>query len=68
MLRAASTSTRERLEEILAERIMVLDGSMGALIYAHELDEEDYPRRAVRATTRPTSRTAPRSWSSPSRR
>src|ERR1039457_1144031 len=33
---------RERLEEILARRIMLLDGSMGALIYFHELDEEQF--------------------------
>ncbi len=37
-----STSTRDRLEEILAERILVLDGAMGALIYAHQPTEEDY--------------------------
>ncbi len=35
-------STRERLEEILSSRIMLLDGSMGALIYSHELDEEQF--------------------------
>jgi 5-methyltetrahydrofolate--homocysteine methyltransferase len=35
-------STREQLEEILSKRIMLLDGSMGALIYSHELDEEQF--------------------------
>ena len=29
------------LEEILSRRIMVLDGSMGALIYSYKLTEED---------------------------
>src|SRR3974377_1981283 len=29
------------LEEILSQRIMVLDGSMGALIYSYKLTEED---------------------------
>jgi len=33
---------RGRLEEILSRRIMVLDGSMGALLYTHELTEEDF--------------------------
>jgi 5-methyltetrahydrofolate--homocysteine methyltransferase len=37
-----NASTRERLEEILSRRIMLLDGSMGALIYSHELDEEQF--------------------------
>ena len=35
-------STRDQLEEILSSRIMLLDGSMGALIYSHELDEEQF--------------------------
>ncbi len=39
---ASSTSTRDALEEILAERIMVLDGSMGALIYSKGPDEAAY--------------------------
>jgi 5-methyltetrahydrofolate--homocysteine methyltransferase len=42
MLRLAQTTTREVLEEILDERIMVLDGSMGALIYALEPSDEQY--------------------------
>src|SRR3954463_14814101 len=33
--------THSRLEEILSRRIMVLDGSMGALIYSYSLTEED---------------------------
>src|SRR3954465_759952 len=33
--------THSRLEEILDRRIMVLDGSMGALIYSYNLTEED---------------------------
>jgi 5-methyltetrahydrofolate--homocysteine methyltransferase len=41
MLQAA-TSTRTILEELLAERILILDGSMGALIYARSPTEEDY--------------------------
>ena len=42
MLQAARVSTREALEEILAQRIMILDGSMGALLYSRDLQEEDY--------------------------
>src|SRR5512135_1302601 len=30
-----------QLEQILSERIMILDGSMGALIYSYKLKEED---------------------------
>ena len=33
--------SNERLQEILSRRIMVLDGSMGALIYTYKLEEED---------------------------
>ncbi len=33
---------RDQLEEILSRRIMLLDGSMGALIYSHELNEEQF--------------------------
>ncbi len=42
MLKSAQPTTRELLEEILAERIMIIDGSMGALIYALEPSEEQY--------------------------
>src|SRR3954454_23799010 len=34
--------TRALLEEILSERIMILDGAMGSMIYAHQPTEEDY--------------------------
>jgi len=39
---SASTSRRATLEELLAERILLLDGSMGALIYSQEPTEQDY--------------------------
>ena len=42
MAHATSTSTRDALDEILAERIMILDGSMGALIYSKSPDEAAY--------------------------
>ncbi len=42
MLKTIQATTREVLEEILAERIMILDGSMGALIYALEPSDEQY--------------------------
>src|SRR3954471_18925798 len=42
MIRVASNPLQDRLDEILAERIMVLDGSMGALIFSKEPKEEDY--------------------------
>ncbi len=39
------------LEEILSERIMVLDGAMGSMIYAHEPTEADY--RGARFASHP---------------
>src|SRR5947209_6354392 len=36
------TDPRALLEELLAERILVLDGSMGALIFSRGPTEEDY--------------------------
>jgi 5-methyltetrahydrofolate--homocysteine methyltransferase len=42
MLRPAYLSTRAVLEELLSQRILVLDGAMGALIYSHDPKEEDY--------------------------
>src|SRR5262245_50288317 len=42
MLMSAQRSTRDVLEELLAERILLLDGPMGALIYSREPQEEDY--------------------------
>jgi 5-methyltetrahydrofolate--homocysteine methyltransferase len=34
--------TRERLEELLARRILILDGAMGSLIQLHRLTESDF--------------------------
>src|SRR5436190_16608250 len=42
MLLSAQTDTRTVLEELIAERILLLDGSMGALIFSKEPTEEDY--------------------------
>src|SRR3954469_8059687 len=42
MLRPAYVSTRGLLEELLAQRILLLDGAMGTVIYAHEPQEKDY--------------------------
>jgi len=42
MLVPAFTSTRAVLEELMAQRILLLDGSMGAFIYARSPQEEDY--------------------------
>lgn len=42
MIRASAATTQDVLDEILAERILVLDGSMGALLFSKELKEEDY--------------------------
>jgi 5-methyltetrahydrofolate--homocysteine methyltransferase len=42
MSAAARTNAQALLQELLAERILLLDGSMGAYIYARRLEEEDY--------------------------
>src|SRR6266481_913669 len=36
------TSTGDALRELMAQRILLLDGSMGALLYAKNLVEADY--------------------------
>ena len=41
MATTENTNTREQLREILSRRIMILDGSMGALIYSYQLGEDD---------------------------
>src|SRR5262249_12887841 len=45
MPKTGTDDHRLRLEEILSRRIMLLDGSMGALIYSYDLKEEDYRGR-----------------------
>ncbi|WZO96393.1 methionine synthase [Isosphaeraceae bacterium EP7] len=40
--RSVHTSVREQLEEILAERLMILDGAMGTMIQTYNLVEEDF--------------------------
>src|SRR3954447_20627416 len=42
MQRPSHVSTRGLLEELLDRRILLLDGSMGALIYSRDPQEEDY--------------------------
>jgi 5-methyltetrahydrofolate--homocysteine methyltransferase len=53
MLISADTSTRAVLEELLAQRILVLDGSMGAFIYARGPQEEDYRGKRFRHHPKP---------------
>jgi 5-methyltetrahydrofolate--homocysteine methyltransferase len=53
MPNAAMTDTRARLEAILAQRIMILDGAMGTMIHAHKPTEEDYRGDRFRNHTRP---------------
>ncbi len=53
MLMPARRNPRDLLEELLSQRILVLDGSMGAFIYAKEPKEEDY--RGTRFRTHPKS-------------
>src|SRR5579862_4728990 len=37
-----ATNVRTRLEDLLARRILLLDGAMGTMIFAHNPTEEDY--------------------------
>ena len=42
------TETTSRLEQLLAERILVLDGAMGTMVHAAAIDRSGLSRRAVR--------------------
>src|SRR5437773_12170347 len=46
-------STEEVLRELLAQRILVLDGDMGTTIQAYGLSEEDFRGSRFRAHPRP---------------
>ena len=63
MLTTTRMSTREVLEELLAQRILLLDGSMGAYIYAREPAGGGLSRQALPQPPQARSRTAPRRWS-----
>jgi 5-methyltetrahydrofolate--homocysteine methyltransferase len=52
MLVSAQTNTREILDELMAQRILLLDGGMGFLIYEHLSTESDY--RGERFRNHPT--------------
>src|SRR5688572_27436281 len=53
MQRPSHVSTRDLLEELLERRILLLDGSMGALIYSRQPSEEDY--RGTRFRSHPAA-------------
>src|SRR4051812_10159292 len=42
MMHSGQSDAQSLLDEILSERIMILDGAMGSMIYAHQPTEEDY--------------------------
>jgi 5-methyltetrahydrofolate--homocysteine methyltransferase len=42
MLKQATATTQELLEEILEQRIMILDGAMGTVIQTYNLEEADF--------------------------
>jgi len=52
MATVSQITTQEQLTELLAERILVLDGAMGTVIHAHQLEEEDV--RGSRFENHPT--------------
>ncbi len=35
-------SSKEKLEKLLAERILIIDGGMGTMIQSYKLEEKDY--------------------------
>ena len=36
------TDKTEQLKQLMAERILVLDGAMGTMIQSYQLEEDDY--------------------------
>src|SRR5262245_18823192 len=53
MLKPSYVSTRQTLEELIDRRIVLLDGSMGALIYSRQPGEEDYRGARFRSHSAP---------------
>jgi 5-methyltetrahydrofolate--homocysteine methyltransferase len=49
---STQTSTRELLEGLLSQRVLVLDGAMGTMIHAHQPTEEDYRGERFRNHTK----------------
>jgi 5-methyltetrahydrofolate--homocysteine methyltransferase len=45
MLKTVTTDTRQMLEELLAQRILILDGAMGTMIHSRHPSEEEYRGR-----------------------
>jgi 5-methyltetrahydrofolate--homocysteine methyltransferase len=56
MLMQIKSSVRERLEEILAERIMVLDGAMGSMLMPFRFGEQDFRGERFRGHPHPLLR------------
>ena len=54
-----AVSTETRLRELLAQRILVLDGAWGTMLQRHGLDGRGLPRRAVPRAPAATSRATP---------
>ncbi len=53
MLKTAQPTTRELLDEILAERILILDGAMGTMIQTYRLEEDDFRGERFRDHPKP---------------
>ncbi len=53
MLLTGQVGTQELLEELLSQRILILDGAMGTMIQEHRLEEEHFRGARVRAHPRP---------------
>ncbi len=44
---------RQQLEQLLKERILILDGAMGTMIQRYKLDEEDFRNESLKNHTKP---------------
>ncbi len=53
---------RQRLEELLARRILILDGAMGTMIQRHGLEEADFRGERFADHARRTSRATTTCW------
>jgi 5-methyltetrahydrofolate--homocysteine methyltransferase len=56
MVKSVHADTRAVLEELLAQRILILDGAMGTMIMAHKFQEEDFRGARFRAHPKPLLR------------
>ena len=47
-MNTSTRNTRSRIEGLLAERILILDGGMGTMLQGYKLGEEDFRGEAFK--------------------